>query len=501
MATLYNFQGGMQRGDHQTLANLSSFASLVAGSLFLPALVCLLAGPLVSVAARARPLALPSVRAVAADAHAADEIGAPPAEKRASRGRDSRDDPPPEPMSEAGLQRNAELVERLRGRLILAPLTKGGNLPFRRLCADFAAEVTVGEMGFARHLLKNDPREKALLRRAPNERLYGVQLATNQISEGVRAGVLAAEAGADWVDLNVGCPIYEATRRGLGSALLRKPAKLARLAAGIASQLPIPLTVKLRTSASSDGAINLAQNVAALADSGVAAITIHGRTAQQRYKKPADWAIIEEAVRASGIPIIGNGDILTHYEAARRQRDHGCLATMVGRGALIKPWIFQEVAEGRAIEPSAEERVGIYMRLVAHMKAHFGDDDKGRRKASYFLPFHLEFLCRYRPLPEAVFGELSLQQPLMSTRWEGVACAELGETLRSLGELERLLRCEAESAHLAIADALWEAAGEAEAVASLELLAGERLAEWEAEAVRSSGDGRGDDRDARESEG
>lgn len=111
--------------------------------------------------------------------------------------------------------------------------------------------MTFSEMAFARHVLKGDRKERAILRRADNESVYGVQIATNQISEGVRAGEMAAEAGATFIDLNCGCPIYEATRRGLGAALLRKPQKLARLVNGIATQVkrwrpaPAPGCVRL----------------------------------------------------------------------------------------------------------------------------------------------------------------------------------------------------------------------------------------------------------------
>jgi tRNA-dihydrouridine synthase 3 len=408
----------------------------------------------------------------------------------------------PEPITDAQLQRNAELVEKLRGQVILAPLTRGNNLPFRRLCADFGADVTTSEMAFARNLVRGkDRKEITRLRRADNEKIYGVQIATNVIDEGVKAGLMAADAGADWVDLNCGCPIYEATRRGLGSALLRKPEKLARLVAGIASNLPIPLTVKIRTG-QSEGSINVAKVVELLSSTGAAAVTVHGRTALQRYKKPADWSLIENAAREFGIPLIGNGDILTHYEAQRRLQDHGCLAVMVGRGALIKPWIFQEAKEGRELNFSAPERVEVYRRLTAYMKEYFGDDEMGKRKAFYFLPWHLGFFCRSRPLPEDTFGTLSLQQPLISTRWEGVASIELGETVDSLPILERLLRCESDDAHVEMSTILWEAGSDAEAVVALEKLAAENVVRWEEE-VRMSGerDG-GDGRDDRaETEG
>lgn len=401
----------------------------------------------------------------------------------------------PEPLTAAHAARNAALVDRLRGQVILAPLTRGNNLPFRRLCADFGAVVTTSEMGFARPLLKGDPKERTRLRRADNEQLYGVQIATNVIDEGVAAGRMAADAGADWVDLNCGCPIYEATRRGLGSALLRKPEKLARLVAGIARDLPVPLTVKVRTGVA-EGSINVQRVVELLRDAGAAAVTVHGRTALQRYKKPADWGLIEAVAATAGVPVIGNGDILTHYEAQRRL-DGGCLAVMVGRGALIRPWIFQEAGEGRELDLTAADRVGIYRRLATYMKEYFGDDERGRRKAFYFLPWHLGFFVRHRPLPQAIYGERSLQQPLISTRWEGVAATEAGETLEGLGPLERLLRCEFDGAWEPMAAALWEAGSDAEAVAALEAMGAAEVEGWEEQARLGDRDREGGSRDDR----
>ena len=139
------------------------------------------------------------------------------------------------------------LATRLHNQMILAPLTRGGNLPYRRLCADFGCDASFSEMTYARNLLKNEGIELARMRRAPGETTFGVQIATNEIEEGVAAAKMAAASGADWVDLNCGCPIYEATRRGLGAALLRKPHKLEQLVAGIAAGSSLPLSVKVRT--------------------------------------------------------------------------------------------------------------------------------------------------------------------------------------------------------------------------------------------------------------
>lgn len=376
-----------------------------------------------------------------------------------------------------------DLASSLRGNLILAPLTRGNNLPFRRLCAeDFGCGVTMSEMIFARNLIKGEPRENALIRRSEVEKVYGVQIATKTIDEGSRAGILAAEAGAQFLDLNCGCPIYEATRRGLGSSLLKKPNKLARLVQGIASEIPIPMTVKVRIGIDT---VNIEKIVDALQGTGIAALSIHGRTAQQRYKRSANWEIIQEMSSRSDIPIIGNGDVLALHEIRQRMDNFGCCGVMIGRGALTKPWVFKEFAENREILPTAEERVTIYRRLVQYQKEHFGDDEYGKRKAWYFLPWHLGFFCRYRPLPKSHYESLSDIQPLISTRWDTVACQEIGETVEDLPWLERLLRCESTDAHESMAHVLWDSTSDEEAIEKLVVEAQSNVVRWE-ELVRSS---------------
>lgn len=372
---------------------------------------------------------------------------------------------------------SGDFASSLRGKLILAPLTRGNNLPFRRLCADdFHCDVTMSEMIFARNLIKGEPRESALIRRSEKENIYGVQIATKTIDEGIKAGNLAAEAGAQFLDLNCGCPIYEATRRGLGSSLLKKPNKLARLVHGIASEIPIPMTVKVRIGIES---VNIEKIVDALQDTGIAALSIHGRTAQQRYKRSANWDVIQEMSTRSNLPIIGNGDALALHEIRNRMDNFGCCGVMIGRGALTKPWVFKEFAENRELLPSAEERVQIYRKLVHYQKEHFGDDDYGKRKAWYFLPWHLGFFCRYRPLPKSHYESLSNIQPLISTRWDSVACQELGETVESLPWLERLLRCESTDAHESMANILWDSKSDEEAIEKLTVEAKENVLQWE----------------------
>jgi len=301
------------------------------------------------------------------------------------------------------------------GKLWLAPLTRGGHLPFRRLCVEFGAQITVGEMVVVRRLLQNKSSEFALLKSHPDEPLFGVQLADRHpdtLAEGAR---IAQARGARFIDINCGCPIDQITRKGLGASLLKKPGRLRRLIEATRKAVSVPVTVKLRTGWT-EGKENISDVARVCEEAGAAAITLHARTRDQRYSKAADWDLIGRVAAERGIPVVGNGDILTHFEARDRMARANVSSVMVARGALIKPWLFREIREGRSLLLSAEERLGVLWRFVELLREHFGSDDRGRVRILHFLPWHLGFFCRYRALPEAVFGARSREHPLIQTR-------------------------------------------------------------------------------------
>ncbi|PYQ22969.1 MAG: tRNA dihydrouridine synthase DusB [Acidobacteria bacterium] len=347
------------------------------------------------------------------------------------------------------------------GKLWLAPLTFGGNLPFRRLCVEFGAEVTVGEMAVVYKLLRDRNSEFALLRSHPDEPLFGAQLAERKpdaLAEGAR---IAAARGARFVDLNCGCPIDAIARHGLGASLLKKPGRLARLVEAMAKAVPVPVTVKLRTGWR-EGKENVAEVARACEEAGAAAITIHGRTREQRYSKAADWDLIGRVAAERGVPVVGNGDILTHYEARQRMARSGVTSVMLARGALIKPWLFREIREGRSWLPTPEERFAVIWRFVELLREHFRDDERGRRRALGFLPWHLNFFCRYRPLPEAEFEERSREHPLLQSR------LPLSEVF---SPLERLLADARPDTHARLAGELIESGSREEALDRTQRLA------------------------------
>jgi tRNA-dihydrouridine synthase 3 len=346
--------------------------------------------------------------------------------------------------------------------VVLAPLTVGGNLPFRRLCVEHGADVTYGEMAVVRKLLGGSPSEFALLKSHPDERFFGVQLADNKpdsLAEGAR---LAESRGAKFVDLNCGCPIHEITRRGLGASLLRKPSRLGRLIAAMAKAVGVPVTVKLRVGWREDEA-NVVQVARVCEENGAAAISIHGRTREQRYSRAADWEIVGRVAAERGVPVIGNGDILTHYEARDRMTRYGVRSAMLARGALIKPWLFREIREGRTWLPTPEERFSVLWRFVELLREHFGTDERGQKRMRRFLPWHMNFFCRYVPLPEDPYEEQARAHPLLQSRLQAPPPSS---------PLERLLGDARPETHLRFAEELLGSATRDEALARAEALAG-----------------------------
>jgi tRNA-dihydrouridine synthase 3 len=328
--------------------------------------------------------------------------------------------------------------EQIQGAVVLGPMTKGGNLPYRRLCVELGARVTVGEMALSRRLKQKRRSEFALIRRAPDEPFFGVQLSSNNPDELAWAAGLAEERGADFVDLNLGCPIDRFTRIGLGASLARQPRRVRRLVEGMKRGVArVPVTVKIRLGWSEEER-NYLEVARAAVEAGADAITVHGRTRNARYRSSADWEAIAEVARTLPVPVIGNGDILFGHEARAALEQSGCAAVMTARGALIRPWIFREAAEGYRDIPAAE-RVAIYRRYVELALEHWGDHERGRQQALEFTRWHMGFWCREAPRrPDGSWPGMQQREPLTFAR----------------EPLEALLARQDEAAHTWIAERL-----------------------------------------------
>ncbi|XP_056632218.1 tRNA-dihydrouridine(47) synthase [NAD(P)(+)]-like isoform X1 [Diorhabda sublineata] len=297
------------------------------------------------------------------------------------------------------LQREKKNID-WKDKLYLSPLTTVGNLPFRRICKEFGANITCGEMAMCSSLLQGSPQEWALLKRHKSEDLFGVQLCANNPHLLAKCGqLLQNETNIDFVDLNMGCPIEMVYKSGAGCGLMRRTKVLESSVRSISTILDVPFTIKMRMGVYNNE--NIAHTLAPkLKEFGASLLTIHGRSREQRYTKSANWEYIETVAKAvDGLPVFGNGDILSYedYVKARQTAPSTC-GVMIGRGALIKPWIFTEIKEQKLWDISSSERFDIIKKYVNYGLEHWGSDNRGVENTRRFLLEWLSFLYRYIPV-------------------------------------------------------------------------------------------------------
>lgn len=286
-------------------------------------------------------------------------------------------------------------------KLFLAPLTTVGNLPFRRVCKEFGADITCSEMAVALSLLQGQQSEWALLKRHHTEDIFGIQLCGPHPDVMTRCSQLLSETiSFDFIDLNLGCPLDAIYKMGAGCGLMNRMKKLHGMVYGITSVIDVPLTIKMRTGI--NGNDNLAYNVIKKIHQWgdkVSLITLHGRSRDQRYTKSADWDYINRCTSiASPISLFGNGDILSYEDYNMRKSENNVAGTMIARGALIKPWIFKEIKEQKHWDISSSERFDILKNFRNYGLEHWGSDTEGVEKTRRFLLEWLSFLYRYIPV-------------------------------------------------------------------------------------------------------
>mmetsp|Transcript_2268 Transcript_2268/g.6775 ORF Transcript_2268/g.6775 Transcript_2268/m.6775 type:complete len:538 (-) Transcript_2268:32-1645(-) len=302
-----------------------------------------------------------------------------------------------EGQTDGSLQKQVDI----RGKVILAPLTTVGNLPFRRLCKRMGADVTVGEMAVAEHVLKGESDDWALLRRHKSEDIFGVQLA-GSLSDIVAktTEMISNHCDVDFIDLNVGCPIDLVCKKGAGCELMKRPDRLRGVVRKGSAVSTLPFSVKMRTGISNNpSGWNAHKIIPKVKDWGASWITLHGRSKEQRYRRNADWQYIERCAKLAhdiGLPLVGNGDIFSFEDAEEGLK--ACDAIMVARGALIKPWIFTEIKESRYIDVTPSERLEMYREFCSYGLDHYGADKRGREITRRYLLEWLCFTCRYPPV-------------------------------------------------------------------------------------------------------
>ncbi|KAK0734352.1 hypothetical protein B0T26DRAFT_633963 [Lasiosphaeria miniovina] len=354
---------------------------------------------------------------------------------------------------------------------VLAPLTTQGNLPFRRLCVELGAQVTYSEMALALPLLQGQKADWTLMRAHESEVTpprftpSGPVVRGYDNSKDLKFGVQIT-ASAPWmaikatetltrflphlrlIDLNCGCPIDMVFKSGAGSGLLDSPSKLDRMIRGMnAVSCDVPITAKIRMGIRDDKFIahKLVERLGlgsqdmrdTLGAPGCAAVTLHGRTRQQRYTRDADWSYIAECAalikqhneksddladtireaEENTLPnggkmyFVGNGDCYSHVDYYDHVDNAKVDSVMIGRGAIIKPWIFEEIQKGQYLDKSASERLAYIEKFARYGMEAWGSDELGINYTRRFMLEFLSFFNRYVPI-----GLLEYLPPVINER-------------------------------------------------------------------------------------
>jgi nifR3 family TIM-barrel protein len=286
-----------------------------------------------------------------------------------------------EPFSIGGL--------RLENRLVQAPLAGIANWAFRRQSRRHGAGLTVSEMIASFGIRYANRKTLGMLAIVPDEHPVGVQIFGADADAMAEAARAVEAAGADLVDVNMGCPVPKICKTGAGAALLADPDGAARVVEAMTAAVDIPVTVKMRRGLTPDTSVP-AETARRLVDAGAAGLCVHPRAAAEEYGGTADHRITAEVVEAVDVPVIASGDIATSGAAERVLRETGCAAVAVGRGALGYPWAFSDILSGvQRPRPELCEVIEEVQRFAADVRLALGDS----RATGYMRKFYPWYLA------------------------------------------------------------------------------------------------------------
>ena len=290
----------------------------------------------------------------------------------------------------------------IANRVLLAPLAGIGNWFVRLQARRHGAGLAVSEMvsSFGLHY-RNERTLRELLRLHPDEHPVSVQL-FGQDPEVMRsAASIAAEAGADLIDINMGCPVRKVCKTGAGAALLSQPELAVEIARAAREGGGVPVSVKLRSGLEPGGLEGFELALRLVDEAGVAAIAFHPRTAATQHKGEPNYALARELVERLDAPVIISGGLDTAEAARDAYEASGATAVMIARGSLGNPWIFEELTGRRAEPPSREEMVAELLWVVDRAEEHLGPG-RAARYLRKFYPWYLERLGAEKTLAAAL---------------------------------------------------------------------------------------------------
>jgi len=273
---------------------------------------------------------------------------------------------------------------KLNHGLMLAPLAGVSDNAFRQICRDCGAEYVVSEMVSAKATNFGSKKTLELAKLERSELPAAVQLFGSEPESMADAAKFIIDNIADAdsampsaIDINMGCPMPKITGGGDGAALMREPLLAGKIMAAVVKAMgELPVTVKIRSGWDAQS-INAVEIARIAEDSGIAAITVHGRTREQVYAPPVNLEIIRDVKKSVGIPVIGNGDIYSFADAKNMLEFTGCDGIMVARGSFGNPWIFGEIAAGleerKYTPPTGEEKLRVIREHIDKLMLYKGE--------------------------------------------------------------------------------------------------------------------------------
>jgi tRNA-dihydrouridine synthase B len=280
----------------------------------------------------------------------------------------------------------------ISNRVLLAPLAGIGNWFVRLQARRHGAGLAVSEMvsSFGLHH-RNERTLRELMRIHPDEHPVSVQLFGHDAEVMRSAAAIAAEAGADLIDINMGCPVRKVRKTGAGAELLRDHELALALARGAVEGSGLPVTVKLRSGIEVGDRSGFELAVRLAEQAGVAAIGFHPRAATVGHKGSPDYALTRELVDRLGVPVIVSGGLKSAAAARRAYEESGAAAVMIARGSLGNPWVFEELTGRRSSPPGRDEVAAELLWVIDRAEEHLGRERAGRYLRKFY-PWYMEML-------------------------------------------------------------------------------------------------------------
>ena len=265
-----------------------------------------------------------------------------------------------------------ELLDHIRANpFLLAPMAGITDCGFRSFMRDMGCGVVTTELVSASGLRYSSEKTRRIMRFDKKQSPVGIQIFGEDLQALAEAAQECEQMGADFVDLNFGCPVPKVVKKGAGSAVLKDLVQLGKVLSTVRRALSIPLTIKIRTGWNSEMR-NSPEVIKVAYEEGITWVAIHGRTRAQAYTGKADWDYIQAVKSKSPIPIIGNGDITSAQIANARLSESGCDAVMIGRGCLKNPWIFEQAMSTRHQETVSKPKdfLRVFELLSSNLEKH-----------------------------------------------------------------------------------------------------------------------------------